>query len=961
MSAEIKRQDIIADDAVTVPKDLAANIDIATAALDRLIAKGKEAGTFINQSSSLNETKKATQDLTQAQIELEKVQKQLSAAYSKNNEDYIASKKLLQDLNQTIKDKTVLGNKEALTVDAQTASIKQLEVALNKNRTTYENLRGEAARNSLVGQQLKKVIDEQRDAYTKLEAGIGKNKETVGAYREELEGLLVIQEGTGIGLEGLITKVRTLGKAFLTLLTNPVFLAFAALAVVIGATKKAVEAFFETSGEGEASAQRITAAYNTFFVVSKKGFSELGKQAYETFGGDNGVNSLILNSIAIFSDKAAARYARAAGFAVDLVNKQRALNEELNTETINRAKNELEADQLIIASKDKLLYAETERLKFAKDALKIRQEQSNTERELAEKELDIVYRQVAGEQVITVEETKQLFANKSKVLTEDQSRRIAEATAEVYKKQNDQLSSTKRLTSEISTIQLDIEKHQREAVQARQDAQSNLRLSEYNAQLKISEDIIKNVNSTQDEVTNAIVFASIQRQNILGEENTKELLDAKRAAEDRARTIKHYSDDEIAAIVSKDITLQKEQKRINTAYYQSLKDLDIDLAVALNTNVFTRLQQDYDNLTNDIKKNSTDQLNALEKTFLAGGKTFGDQDISSIEAYEKTKKSIIDKSNRDVLIAQSKFFTDQIDKLNISNVEKQKLYAAVSKSELDITSIDADKQLAIAKKVRDAKIALVNEVANASIQSIQDQSQVQVDAVDKQIDALKTQADTETKLAGDNQRAKDQIALQEEKREKELQDKKVQIQRRAAIYEKAIAVAQAYINVDQAATKALADGGPILEGLVIALGAVQIAAILAKPLPQYFKGVKDSPAGPAWIGEQGIELLKMPNGMYDISPAQATLVNLPKGTDVIPHDQTMKILALSAMTDKGGNQVIQQHESRELLNKVDELNKSIRSIQQPDLVKQQMLILAAKKEHDNFVRLSRNRNLGKWL
>lgn len=63
--------------------------------------------------------------------------------------------------------------------------------------------------------------------------------------------------------------------------------------------------------------------------------------------------------------------------------------------------------------------------------------------------------------------------------------------------------------------------------------------------------------------------------------------------------------------------------------------------------------------------------------------------------------------------------------------------------------------------------------------------------------------------------------------------------------------------------------------------------------PQYAKGTKGSghPGGPAVVGDgPGRELVQLPDGNTFVSPDTDTLVDLPKGTHVVPNKQTEKIL-----------------------------------------------------------------------
>ncbi len=104
-------------------------------------------------------------------------------------------------------------------------------------------------------------------------------------------------------------------------------------------------------------------------------------------------------------------------------------------------------------------------------------------------------------------------------------------------------------------------------------------------------------------------------------------------------------------------------------------------------------------------------------------------------------------------------------------------------------------------------------------------------------------------------------ALDEEKARKEnklqvqMDKERRKLERKRAKAQKASALVSAGINVAEAITKALTAGpliGQIFAGIVAALGAVQMAAIAAAPLPALAKGGRIGAAG--IVGEEGPEL-----------------------------------------------------------------------------------------------------------
>jgi hypothetical protein len=104
------------------------------------------------------------------------------------------------------------------------------------------------------------------------------------------------------------------------------------------------------------------------------------------------------------------------------------------------------------------------------------------------------------------------------------------------------------------------------------------------------------------------------------------------------------------------------------------------------------------------------------------------------------------------------------------------------------------------------------------------------------------------------------------------------------------------------------------------LGAASIAAILSKPIPQYAVGTDNHPGGLAIVGEQGAEIAQI-GGKSFLTPSTATVLDLPSGTKVIPHDESMKRLGMSGMDIRRGGSQASKEELKELKN----ISKTIRN------------------------------------
>lgn len=209
---------------------------------------------------------------------------------------------------------------------------------------------------------------------------------------------------------------------------------------------------------------------------------------------------------------------------------------------------------------------------------------------------------------------------------------------------------------------------------------------------------------------------------------------------------------------------------------------------------------------------------------------------------------------------------------------------------------EAEKREQIAKKEAELKKQLLQEVFNLASALSDAQLEKELARLDKlseeneqwkedeiaRIERLAEQGViSEEHADADIQAIEDQAAVREE----EIEKKRIEAERKNAIFEKAQAVAQAAINTALAITAALTSPftSAAMIPLIAATGAAQIATILATPLPEYAKGTQDHPGGLAMVGDGGrAEMVVFPDGSVWRTPATDTLVNLPEHTKVLP-------------------------------------------------------------------------------
>jgi len=149
---------------------------------------------------------------------------------------------------------------------------------------------------------------------------------------------------------------------------------------------------------------------------------------------------------------------------------------------------------------------------------------------------------------------------------------------------------------------------------------------------------------------------------------------------------------------------------------------------------------------------------------------------------------------------------------------------------------------------------------------------------------LNKRYEEEIRLADGNQQKIDQLNQQKDAKEKEIRTKQFKAEQAAAIarviFETASQVAKWATNPVTAPLAALS----------LAVQAAQIGFILAQPVPEFAEGTKGKAfkGGKAMVGERGVEKVITESGKVYFTPPTATLVDLPKGSQVIPNHALSK-------------------------------------------------------------------------
>lgn len=156
--------------------------------------------------------------------------------------------------------------------------------------------------------------------------------------------------------------------------------------------------------------------------------------------------------------------------------------------------------------------------------------------------------------------------------------------------------------------------------------------------------------------------------------------------------------------------------------------------------------------------------------------------------------------------------------------------------------------------------------------------------LNKEMTLLNKRYEEEIRLADGNKQRLTEIEQEKAAKEKEIRTKQFQAEQAAAV---------ARVIFETASQVAKWASNPVtapLAALTLAVQAAQIGFILAQPVPEFAEGTKGKPfkGGKAMVGERGVEKVITESGKVYFTPPTATLVDLPKGSHVIPNHALSK-------------------------------------------------------------------------
>ena len=361
---------------------------------------------------------------------------------------------------------------------------------------------------------------------------------------------------------------------------------------------------------------------------------------------------------------------------------------------------------------------------------------------------------------------------------------------------------------------------------------------------------------------------------------------------------------------------------INAKYRKQEEDLleehihkNIEILNKKSANEQLRADADYEAKVEQLEKEYSAEIRNAKHT----GKT-----VEQIKAdYNRRRTEIDNQYADDTLQRQIDLISSQLQFEDMGKEERDKLQLELTKltKQLARQRADAEKQAAeeavqadeaaAAKRNQNLQdwaqrageaIGRISDFMSAlydnQIQKIEELLEAEQERYDQEVEHIDYLAEHGAITEEEAEIRKRDAAAATAAKQEQLEKKKAQIEYKKALMEKANSIAQIGIATSLGIMQALAMWPPNipLAAFVGAMGAIQVATALAQPIKAYAEGTKGKkhPGGLALVGDGNKAEVVMYDGKAWVTPDSPTLVDLPKGAEVLPDAEKVSIMGAVA-------------------------------------------------------------------
>lgn len=335
-----------------------------------------------------------------------------------------------------------------------------------------------------------------------------------------------------------------------------------------------------------------------------------------------------------------------------------------------------------------------------------------------------------------------------------------------------------------------------------------------------------------------------------------------------------------------------------------------------------------------------EEVTAIEQEYAEG--------LITKEEYERALYDAKVRYEQASALAVIESLEKQLDVEEMTDKDREKAMRELAKARADLAKKEADDAVAAMEREKKAddelakkrqqnmrrwmqvagqaisKISgLMGALYDGQIQKIDEEKEANQAHYDEEVERIDSLAERGAISTEEAEARKTAAEKRHAEKEEELERKKTDIAYKKAVWEKATSVAEASIATAVAITEALKTG-PWMAAIVGAMGAIQVATILATPIKAYAKGTgeKGHDGGLAMVGDGGKREVVVIGNTAWLTPDKPVVVDLPKGAMVYPDvdEWNMDVPQAMPLTDREPRTLV-VNDYKRLEKKMDERNR----------------------------------------
>jgi hypothetical protein len=428
------------------------------------------------------------------------------------------------------------------------------------------------------------------------------------------------------------------------------------------------------------------------------------------------------------------------------------------------------------------------------------------------------------------------------------------------------------------------------------------------------ETLIKELSgeSLKNEITNADKENQINDRRIKTYEELtariSELIAVKKDAQVSGTSFSSEDQAELTDLENKQSAIDGDVKATQKAALDKQK-INQDYQISIENSLIAGSEfaaKEYEKRASSMDKALEDELDAIAKageeeyqSLIAYNSAILTEQVSLANRIATAKVNILKRQLATGIISESEYNQKvfEINKASIQNTitglkavlattkegtaRRQELETQLAEAQQDLDNITTDNFIENEKKKQEALMATLEKVKEVGVGVFSLVSAL----YDRQASKYEEAMARELSAKGITDEKKAEIEAKYARKVSETKRKQAIADKASALFQIALDTAIAVMKV----TGQTGIGAVFAVPIVIALGALQAAAVLAKPIPKFKDGVKSAPRGIALVGEAGSELVSKNGNMQLI--AEPSLINLSGGETIYKHSDTQKIMS----------------------------------------------------------------------